>query len=73
MRHFFTRLDDPEQRESHYAVDEGRFVRVALPKVYHINLIARVSTGGRRILLKRCRIVLNKDGIVRLETALAEE
>lgn len=73
LRHFFTRLDEPEQRESHYAVDEQRFVRVALPKVYHINLIARVQSGGRRILLKRWRIVLNKAGIVRLETALAEE
>ena len=73
LRHFFTRLDEPEQRESHYAVDEARFVRVALPKVYHINLIARVRSGGRRILLKRWRVVLNKEGIVRLETALAEE
>ncbi len=73
LRHFFTRLDEPEHRESHYASDEARFVSVALPKVYHINLIARVQTGGRRILLKRWRIVLNKAGIVRLETALAEE
>jgi hypothetical protein len=73
LRHFLTRLDEPEQHESHFAVDEGRFVRVALPKVYHINLIARVRAGGRRILLKRWRIVLNKAGIVRLETALAEE
>jgi hypothetical protein len=73
LRHFFTRLDEPEQQESHYAVDEGRFVRVALPKVYHINLIVRVRSGGRRILLKRWRIVLNKAGIVRLETMLAEE
>jgi hypothetical protein len=73
LRHFFTRLDEPEQQETHYAVDEARFVRVALPKVYHINLIARVRSGERRILLKRWRIVLNKAGIVRLETALAEE
>ena len=48
-------------------------MQVALPKVYHINLIARVSSGGRRILLKRWRVVLNKEGIVRLETVLAEE
>src|SRR6185312_16292633 len=73
LRHFFTRLDEAEQHEAHYAADEGRFVQVALPKVYHINLIARVRSGGRRILLKRWRIVLNKEGIVRLETVLAEE
>ncbi len=73
LRHFFTRLDEPEQRESHYAVDEGRFVNVSLPKVYHINLIARVRSAGRRIILKRWRIVLNKEGIVRLDTVLAEE
>jgi hypothetical protein len=73
LRHFFTRLDEPEQHESHYAVDEARFVRVALPKVYHLNLIVRVRSGGRRILLKRWRVVLNKAGIVRLEPALAEE
>jgi hypothetical protein len=73
LRHFFTRLDEPEQRESHYAVDEGRFVNVSLPKVYHINLIARVRSAGRRIILKRWRVVLNKEGIVRLDTVLAEE
>ena len=73
LRHFFTRLDEAEQRESHYAASEGRFVHVSLPKVYHINLIARVTSGGRRILLKRWRIVLNKEGIVRLENVLSEE
>jgi hypothetical protein len=73
LRHFFTRLDEPLQQESHFAADEARFIRVALPKVYHLNLIARIRTNDQRLLLRRWRIVLNKVGVVRLENALTEE
>ncbi len=66
MRHFLTRLDDAKQQEYHYAPSEDRFVHVGLPKVYHINLIARVVS--RSTTLRRWRVVLNKKGLVRVES-----
>jgi hypothetical protein len=67
LRHFLTRLDDPEQRSSHFAVDQRRFVESTLPKVYHLNLVVSVVEGGNQIAPRRWRIVLNKQGIVRIE------
>jgi hypothetical protein len=67
LRHFLTRLDEPLQEESHYSTDEERFLTAPLPKVYHVNVIARVSNGSGAPWLERVRVVLNKEGIVRLE------
>jgi hypothetical protein len=68
LRHFLTRLDEPQQDESHYCKDERRFVRRALPKVYHINLIAQVVSGDTATVRQRWRVVINKEGMVRLDT-----
>ena len=46
---------------------EGRFVTVPLPKVYHVNLIARVTANQCPSSLTRWRIVIDKEGIVRLD------
>jgi hypothetical protein len=68
LRHFLTRLDDPEQRSHYYSADRGRFLATALPKVYHLNLVVSVSGGANgESALRRWRIVLNKQGIVRIE------
>lgn len=67
LRHFLVRMDDPRQEESHYAASEARFVTVPLPKVYHVNLIARVTGEGAAPSLSRWRIVIDKEGIVRLD------
>jgi hypothetical protein len=66
LRHFLTRLDDPQQRWHHYAPDRRRFLAAALPKVYHLNLVVALREGASETL-RRWRIVLNKQGIVRIE------
>jgi hypothetical protein len=66
LRHFLTRLDEPKQRESHYSAAEERFVDGHLPKVYHLNVIARVDVPGTPSTLHKWRVVLNKEGVVRL-------
>jgi hypothetical protein len=68
LRHFLTRLDDPEQRSHHYASDRRRFLAAVLPKVYHLNLVAAVDgSANDPQALRRWRIVLNQQGIVRVE------
>jgi hypothetical protein len=67
LRHFLVRLDEPRHEECHYSPRDERFRRFGLPKVYHINLIARV-VSGRNPVAQRWRVVLNKEGIVRMET-----
>ena len=68
LRHFLTRLDEPHQPESHYSLTTETFRLVELPKVYHLNLIARVTEGSGKTSCRRWRIVINKEGIVRLDS-----
>jgi hypothetical protein len=67
LRHFLTRLDEPEQNAPHFSPGEGLFVRAMVPKVYHLNLICRTSSPGQTPQLMRWRLVLNKDGLSRVE------
>jgi hypothetical protein len=71
LRHFLTRLDDPLDRVSVWDTEREAFVRVALPKVYHLNVVARVrrerAGEAPQVRFAHLRVVLNKDGIVRAE------
>jgi hypothetical protein len=67
LRHFLTRLDEPVQAVPHYDLTHARFERAELPKVYHLNLVARLSLSTGDARFERIRVVLNKDGIVRLD------
>jgi len=71
LRHFMTRLDDPMDRVDAWDVARGAFVRVELPKVYHLNVVARVRRDrvgeAPQTRFAHLRVVLNKDGIVRAE------
>jgi hypothetical protein len=69
LRHFLTRMDDPEQRVRHFVPELGQFVERALPKVYHLNLVLRVE--GAELDKMRWRVVLNKNGIVRIDEVRA--
>ena len=68
------RLDDPIDVVSFYDNTRGRFVQSEMPKVYHLNLVLvatdRVSGLQHRT---RTRVVVNQEGIVRLDRVLAEE
>lgn len=66
------RLSDPHTRVPHFSDDSGRFEVVLAPKVYHVNVVFRVtplrSDGhGLEPVYHRLRVVLNKDGIERIE------
>lgn len=71
VRHFLVRLDEPLDRVSYYDAGQDAFADTQLPKVYHVNIVARVrredASGQRQERLEHLRVVLNKDGIVRVE------
>ncbi|MDX2093048.1 MAG: hypothetical protein SFX73_34715 [Kofleriaceae bacterium] len=67
LRHFMTRLDDRDQAVHHYSPTAGTFARHSLAKVYHLNVVARVSTPGGEPMLKRWRVVFSRAGIERIE------
>ncbi len=51
--------------------DDGSITCEELPKVYHINLIIRTTWQRREssdLLLERFRLVVNRDGIMRIES-----
>jgi hypothetical protein len=62
------RLDDHIDVVAHWDEKSGSFVRSELPKVYHLNLVYRVrQEGSQESFLRRARIVLNREQIVRIE------
>lgn len=75
ISHFLAKLADPQKQLSYYAPGQG-IVTVDAPKVYHLNLIFRyrVTDSGEQtqssavVDYERLRIVLNKQGIVRVDT-----
>ncbi|MCC7386374.1 MAG: hypothetical protein IT384_31320 [Deltaproteobacteria bacterium] len=71
VRHFLVRLDEPKDRVSYFDSTRGTFATSRLPKVYHVNLVLKVARRQGKIAdqtrLEHLRVVLNKDGIVRVE------
>jgi hypothetical protein len=71
VRHFLVRLDEPEDQLRYFDWKRDAYSLARLPKVYHLNLVVktrRLSTNGlAEGRLDRIRVVLNKEGIVRVE------
>jgi hypothetical protein len=73
VRHFLVRLDDPIDRHRFFDPQAGTFATAQLPKVYHLNLVlavGRAEEGGdadEPPALEHLRVVLDKQGIVRVE------
>jgi hypothetical protein len=72
VRHFLVRLDDPSDKVRYYDPDRASFAEAKLPKVYHLNVVLRVRrmNEDEEVLDQRfehLRVVLNKNGIVRVE------
>lgn len=65
---FIKRLDDPIDQVSFYDHKSAQFKTVQVPKVYHLNLvlIARNVMTNEQVQT-RTRIILNQQGIVRME------
>jgi hypothetical protein len=71
VRHFLVRLDDPLDPVVYFDAHAGTFVEANLPKVYHLNLVLRLertdADGRGEARLVRFRLVINKEGIVRVD------
>jgi hypothetical protein len=67
LRHFFARMDEPEQIVRHFAPSHQAFIEARIPKVYHLNVIVRARRNSGLSAPTRWRVVLDKRGIVRVE------
>jgi len=71
LRHFLVRLDEPIDRVAYYDTDKHAFAWAELPKVYHLNLVLELKRVDKTKLvqerIEHLRVVLNKNGIVRVE------
>jgi hypothetical protein len=67
LRELLGRLDEPRHELPHYDGADARFTLGYLPKVYHLNVVARLDSSESKPLFHRNRVVLNKEGILRLE------
>ncbi len=67
---FLSKFDDP-QKKIHFFDSESGLEKIKVAKTYHFNLILRVSTIKNKtetaISLERHRMVLNQDGLMRVE------
>lgn len=68
---FLNRTDDPLRSVRAYDPDDDAVRVVHCPKVYHINvvLVLRAQNSRAPVQIERVRVVIDKNGIVRLEEA----
>jgi len=64
------RLDESKEPVAYFDPVKGDFVRSALPKVYHLNLVVQTSAPDGTSTLSRVRVIVDHDGIQRLEPVL---
>ncbi|MBK8574281.1 MAG: hypothetical protein IPN90_00915 [Elusimicrobia bacterium] len=69
LRNFLLKMDEPVKPL--YALKDGRSERIPGARVYHVNVILRF-TSKRETRYERIRLVLNRDGIKRIEPVRAE-
>lgn len=75
VSNFLSKMDDPLVLMPCYVEEDQTVKQIPMSKVYHIHLILRMLPRNKKKsqpILKHFRIVLNKEGIKRLET-LAED
>ncbi|MEI6790536.1 MAG: hypothetical protein WCK42_05085 [Myxococcaceae bacterium] len=66
--YFLHHLDDAKKQLSIYDEDEGPS-RISAPKVYHVNIVSHVRAKSVSTY-NHFRVILDKGGIVRIETVL---
>ncbi len=65
------RLDDPDDTVTYYDHGVGSFRASTMPKVYHLNLIlVATELGTGEQVASRWRVVVNQQGIVRVDPVL---
>jgi hypothetical protein len=78
ISHFLAKLADPQKKLSFFSLDQG-IVTTDAPRVYHLNLVFRYRVSSwfqgrvhKRVTdYERLRVILNKKGIVRVESVVA--
>jgi hypothetical protein len=67
---FLVKLHDPTQTKFFFDLETG-IRQVSMPRVYHLNVVFRhtcVHNGKSTVQYERMRLILNKTGILRLES-----
>lgn len=71
LHYFVSKADNPERSYLSFDRSSGTLKQQTLPKVYHLNMLLKntyFDEGVEVSQMKKYRIVLNKAGIVRIET-----
>jgi len=64
VQEFLRRMDDPKKEL--FVMDDEGYHRIRGDRVYHLNMIVRMMLAGRSLQM-RYRVVLNREGIKRIE------
>ena len=69
ISHLLGRADDPQSALPFYESQSDQVITRMLPKVYHLNVVLVLTAEDQRQQrsMSRIRVVLNKDGIKRIE------
>ena len=74
IRDIVEQADDAQVDYSYVDPETGKVQNTVCARVYHLNLVLKYVYSGRKaqpkVNYERIRIVLSKDGIVRLEEVL---
>jgi hypothetical protein len=64
-------MDDPWESYNFVHPETGELRSTRCARVYHVNIVLCMSTGEEDMTLTRVRVVLNKKGILRVESVKA--
>lgn len=70
---FLDKLDNPTGKINFYDMEKNIFSSLKAPKVYHLNIIFKYSIEDKNCndtVYQRIRVVLDKNGIVRIEEVI---
>lgn len=67
VSNLLVRMDDPTREIRVYDDALGQLRTVTCPKAYHLNVVLRWRAAGGTYTLERFRVILNKNGIRRLQ------
>lgn len=71
INEFLDKLDNPTGKINFYDLEKNIFTSLKAPKVYHINIIFRYNSDNvSEPIYQRIRVILDKNGIVRIEEVI---
>ena len=71
INEFLDKLDNATGKINFYDMEKNIFTSLKAPKVYHINIIFRYnSDNANEPVFQRIRVILDKNGIVRIEEVI---